>query len=1295
MATLDDLLAQMGPSGSLALPSQQVAPPTQPPPAPIAPAATVRRGGAGAQTPLLSSNPANVTKLTNKWSELAAIRDQFPEPVWNALIEYDAERVSTGSQPLTREQTVKAAVTARDRSAVTAPPERNPLAVHSNLVGDVGTFVKSLPRLPGALVKEVTDIPRAAQIVGENRAAGQGTLEALANAPGVRLLPGSYIAANLDNPAELLRHPLFTLLDALPYASRAAGATRVGKAAREVTDLAGKRPNPLKAVATRTIDDAGDLVPNRLGRGIDAFASETTVGRGLSTVFGAASREVSRHLEEAGAKLAAVRDDVIPASALDPAAEPFARLMAQSAKLGEKYDFDQARRIDLTRRAQLGDYGSMAPDELAFVNEARQLGESYGKQLVDDDLLGQLDVDGRVEFFPKDVAASVRTAREQTATTRRLATVRPEMLNPSGQLTLDDFDAGLAQAATTHRSIPQLGGIEARAILHTMEMYGYDTKAMRTALRKGKSPADIHAEFQTARAGGAFASPIARMSPLELIAELRKQRNHTQAQVLAAAIADQNTTRITKALDNILAQTRSTPMIAYDPRFADSVRAIRDRQVFDNSTLRVFTDKRAARYEKRAATLLARNPPARFQPLLANEARRRTIDRVMPGGATPDQAAAITQLVTEARWGALEDATGMAGGDALKLYDGIADEVRATWRDLAARGVDPTFVHRVPRSRAQSVVAPRIGPVPGSISQVKDRLADFSPGLDDISVALTHQGMEVLSRQASENAIDFIVRKYGIRESDLRERFADRARAAGEQSAGGFEQGLRDIVEKRFEAFNPDQRGYSWGGAKLDPYRQETWFIPKALADNLHRIASPKGAIASTFDPITKTFRLAVVGLSPRTQLYNILGGATMLLGRTGPSVFKYYDEARKLVRNPGAIDNETLRATIGSSTRDVKGLEYARAESSNRFMLGRTMARLLDESQAGRAVGTAGEAGGKLVNASLKFNAMFDDQYRVMAYLYGYDKAAAKGMAPDVAQRAGEELMRKTMMDWTGMTPIERTVFKSIFPFYGFMSHALRYVAKYPVDHPVRASVVAALGRAEEDDLGALPGSFLGSIALGNVDGSGRQNWLNTAAVNPFADVANMMTFAGFLSATNPALTTVFEQVGLIRGEAELYPTLRYDPQSGRLAAQHGNPLMRFVENTVPQSSLVTSLLGVNGEFNQRMRRDPAGAQRSLMSAAGLPVLWRNYSVPAEVAKAEVARQRSEDTAKTAALESGNWTEALRYPGLRSYFEQIGDLPPEVLDAYRPAERDQLVKQIAVLSQPTSGNNAQRSGGM
>src|SRR5207253_7769971 len=108
--------------------------------------------------------------------------------------------------------------------------------------------------------------------------------------------------------------------------------------------------------------------------------------------------------------------------------------------------------------------------------------------------------------------------------------------------------------------------------------------------------------------------------------------------------------------------------------------------------------------------------------------------------------------------------------------------------------------------------------------------------------------------------------------------------------------------------------------------------------------------------------------------------------------------------------------------------------------------------------------------------------------------------------------LSRRVLIQWDNLTPIERSVIRPVLPFYGWISHILRYAYHYPIDHPFRAAVTASFARNELADLGTgMPQTLLNSLFLGNPDSNGKVTGINVGGLNPFRDVANYMTLGGF----------------------------------------------------------------------------------------------------------------------------------------------------------------------------------------
>ena len=1230
--------------------------------------------------------PDATTALSNKWSDpdvIAAV-STLDDPSRQALIDLDAQRVNSGGNPMTRQETINAAQAITTGTPTTAASTGSPLNIPGNLLSNLGDMVKSIPRIPAALIKEVTSLGQIDDTYGDNQIAN------LLNSPGFRMIPGAYVAQGLarggEGVRELAMNPLFTALDLLPGASKLAEATDVVKVAKEAAEATGATIRPLGTLATRTLDEAGNLTPNMLGRSIDTIRNDTRIGQAMDSAFGKRARDLARTQIAGEERVAALAkgliDDGTPETLL-------ARRSLDMIRRAEELGWDESYRVDLTKRATSGDpaaLNNLGAEELAWIHDARDIAHEYGTLNTSADALAQIidPVSGRAEFYPADQVRKFEARRTKADHLEAVSNLRDQYMMPPDVLANTPLtgDTLLKELNTSYdpRFTKKQRQVHTKAITALLEAHGYDGKAFLKTLNANNlsDAATLQAHLDTF-------TPATLLPLDEVLNRTSTWRNadgtpDPQVRDLARALADKNVPRINQALSNLRSRTRFATPVS-DVAFADTVRSLQRRYQLDTDITRAgsYSAKDATKARQAFDTSLAKTPPARFGPMIAERTDTLTttratsaVEQVVGRKLSPDEAGRVAGAVEIKNWQALDD-LGVSSQQLRKIYSDTQSEIARTWQELSAAGADPVFLHNVSLNRARGLSNAKIGPVANSLSQVKDRALDMSPGVQDLGVSLTHQGMEILTRRASEDFIDHIATTYGKKQSDLVSMYEAEARDLATANPSLSVQGhLQRLIDRSWEKFDPDASGYSWGGSRLNKYREDTHFIPKALAKNLKSMNDPAKPFTAALNKVTNTFRIAVVGLSPRTQLYNILGGATMVMGETGPGVFKYAAEARAMVKNPETITNELLRATIGSAKRDILEGGMLRApQVQAQVLAGRTLGRMWEDVQKARSTGRVKDLFGKAIDKSLDLNGFFDDTYRVMGYLYGKDKALRKGMTAEVAERAGMELTQKVMMDWTSLTPFERQTLKAVFPFYGFMNHAIRYVMRYPVDHPLRASILGSFARAEVEDSQLLPSSFLGSFFFGDTDASGNRKALNLTPINPFGDVANMMTFAGFLSATNPVLSTMFESVGLIRGEAELYPTLRYNPETGRLDGSRGNPLLMLAENIVPQTQLLTSLLGVNNSFRDRMARDPAGAVRFLASSVGLPILTRNYSIPQEVAKAEAARMKSEGSAKTAALKSGDWTQALKYPGLEADYDAVLDASPEQLAQYTPQGQD------------------------
>lgn len=1233
---------------------------------------------------------------------------QLPQPIFTALARFDAQRVARGQSPLSQSQTEKVLRTLLTGEAATKPRDKGGIGGFiSDALGDLGTIAKGVIRIPGALAQEAQLLPTVPAELSKAISSASNPLEALSNVaavPGVRFAPGAFIVENLDNPNELAKHPVLTALDVLPIAGRAARSTRVVKAAQAAQDVAapGTRVRPLPTLMLNKLDNGGDLVPSRVGELVNnatSILAATRPGQLASATFGRESRTMARLANEAVEKVKAQMkaqglDDTLIDDFAREAFEHNARFDSIPAEtrteLGRIATEDPARIPDL-------------PDEhRAYLESYRRVQDSFASRvgIASGELLAAT-IDGRTQIFDKATGKRVLRAQSQVHDVEQIKAWRDKLLDDT--LTPDDlladlFDRRPGNLSLTDARGKYVGDVHDKMLLTALELRGFDvTDARRAVVEGGTMTRDMIQPRRTV-----FEPAVAQLRTLA-------RTNPVAAQLSAAITRGDWTTAISKAKSSTV---RS--LLGDDAgNFLADLMARREQAKLA-SRYSVYNDRVLERSRAQVSRVESRSVPATYTPLVTKQVRERLaahVEEIAVGDPN------LPQLLEAARRldiGAIPHLN-------LRDFRALQRDVALTWRQMANElgAHQPIFVHKVRPSAAHKVTSPQVVPGAPAITQTRARSLDATPYVRDLSIALDHQAVEWLQKRAATEFMDTVGTTWGKSYNDIASRY--RTQAVRNAQFRAAKTGVADVDTLVLDELNRlvSREWAPFQHNKLPSQATpEDLFIPKYLSDNIRRLAPEANRITSgVLDPMMGVFRTSVLALSPRWHVYNMLGGAVMLSIESGPQAFRHLARARKAVRDAQGgrelVDPKTGRAIppdavqggmvsvpedVIAWTRDAKIGDKVSAALN--FKSGQFARRLFDQARDSRLR----KLGSSLVEKSYSFNGMVDDMYRTMAYLEGYDKAITKGLSPEQAASRGTALARKILANWDEMTPIERSVMRYWFPFYGFNSFLLRYVSKYPLDHPVRASIVASIARNELEDHGdGLPLDFAAmfdvtgiasKVGLGTAEGSSKM--LNLRAVNPFSDVADWFKVAGFLagegdlsavtSNINPALGLVLEAIGVDTrtGSAQLFPDVRVDPETGKLVAapQGGSLAGNAISQFIPQSRVVTAMLGFSGEFKAILENNPDAAGRYLASSMGLPVMLRDVDLPKEMMQAEVMRQEEQSRAKSDALRTGNFGLLREYPGLREYADVLEELDAQgLLDDWKPPASTHSTNPLAVLA--------------
>lgn len=1179
--------------------------------------------------PLTTNLPTYRTQLANQYrnAALRTLLSNYPE-ITDAYRNLQSQRVNVkGSAPYSAPIISRGIKAAGTGEAVTPEPEGN---IVQNFTGDVASIASILNplNLAKGVASEIAALPNLGTELAAGLSKARTPLEsigAIAQAPGVRFIPGSYLLGTLapGGPglaSGIYEHPLYSALDVLPYASKAAKATPVVKAATSARtaaiDLANKFPEAGLAAPTSRIAPIRTFVEN--------YRPGTPEGYVLNT--------------QPLAPLLKLDQQVLEPNVIGRATQRFGQAVRGNPLLSNVFDSSNPVR----KLARILSRGDAQTSQLSDVKRgaAEQTAFTIRRWLDDNPDILNLSIDERRSIYH-------HLQRPDQAPL-------PDHLRPfADDLTAKFNDLGRAGVELgTLAEVPMLRGPELfpRAIADKLN------NAQATVRANVDLLDSAYREFDTP-------PPDTILTPhpgtLDAVTPaLSSFRANVESANWQGALADLQAIEATTKLPNI------------------DYAAIRKSIAGDGGVI----------------DLERFHTPARWQPLIEETLKANVADALETGKVSGRAADLLgdsriptgTLTVAEAL-----DVTrsGILAWLPEDLRNAFTADARRTLHDTMANAdALPVYVPHATLDQARrSISAPAIFDHAPPVSAWKERKLAQSPGVvEDPYLLLGHNAQQLVNRGVQERVGQYIANNFGVRLGDIRDQYLTSTSRSLLDDPTGLTDAQSNIVSailKDYEAFDPA----AWvdpslraKGLNLDP---DTILIPKQISRALDDFSSPKrGALGAAFDPIMKVFRHSVLTLSPRFYINNIMGGAifTALDARNPATIAQHFKDAWHLAKDPEALvklrDGTLLRrADIGQlppAQSRAQGLtEYALELKSKPDIL--AAYQQFESSKALRKVWD------KIEGSAVRFNTLNDQFWQAANFLEGRQNALNKGLTETQAIHAGVEAGRRVFETWDTLTPLERTIIKSIFPFYGFTRNLLRYTLQYPTNHPTRLAILSSIAKAEEEDFGSgLPRRFASAFWLGSPDDKGRVTTINIGGANPFQDVASYASLLGFLTGAggdfsaitrnvNPGISTALKSMGIdtSAGASDLYPDMDINPVTGEASAvTSGNPLVTLATSIVPQSSILANLTGINAEFKALLKSNPDAAGRTLLAAAGVPGYVRSVDVPTERMKAEISRFTTSRTIRNEALKSGDWSKAEAWESLRPYLDAVR--------AKSPAER-------------------------
>lgn len=1137
--------------------------------------------------------PNSQAQFIAKYKRLGGSVQQLPDDVRSSLLQLDYNRVQRGQAPLNDKETIGAILTAMNKQQATPQPEDHSI-VHTiknfpgAAVSDAATILKSLPHMPGAIVKEVQALPNFGKELVEASENTNNPVSGLATAPGIRMLPGAFTVGNLaqgpDGIRTLLEHPVMTTLDVLPFASEGAKLTTVGALAEA------EKINPIRAVLTRSALPEGELsvagsrlTPAKLGTATEAFA-KTRPGQFMVETWGKGSRMESSIYNMGDHRL------------MDT-------LMGKT-KLKDRNLITARRAYGFAIDQQAGKFG-IEPSRVIDITKALE---------TDRNLLADT-----TKFTDADRAFASRAIRlQQQFQADRLAA------NGVGEFGGEIYDAKTSRKMASKTD--KLGRATAKVEAGMYERIEAARQEVAAHVRKhGVTPINRAAEARIA-------------VPWSLMDDYFNNFDST------VTMAD-----IEKSMQNLAAHKGRALVIGGKEAPVADLRL--------DSLIKLRGEVRqAAKLEKDLNKLLDR-APARWHSNVQKVARDTAERNLIEAGVEKSEA---LRIVAERDFAAYPELYND------KILKGLIEEAEPTWRALKEAGVDPVFIHRVAAGSDRGIALPRTRDFIGELSQDKGRsIFDPTPYNQDITVGLAHQGMEVAAQYISREVLGEIAELRGVTAAELYQRYkAAVRRKAGDNPIYNFEGHLQETILKEWEPYLPESyvKGTRPKGAIAFDANSEQLWIPKSTAKVMEQFYNrTPNAVLSTMAPITGLFRTAVLPLSPRWHINNIMGNTFQTLMEDPKALLKI-PEARRIAKAIEAGEETAIPDAIKYSLNlNRQELAQTAYESGRRY--GKFFKSLQDAKTANPL--------SKVIQTSYDFNSKFDDIARLSTYLNEFDKGIGKrALTADAAAVEALHTTNRVFQDWNALTPVERNVLRQIFPFYSFTSHIIRFVTSFPGTHPLRTSIMANIANSIATDMKeeGIPKEMLDYLSLGKADELGHQDFLSLRGMNPMSDTANQFTLAGFLSGINPVGQAVATSLGADISGYGVNARQTYDPDTGKLTDTKPGFAQSLVASTVPQLGTLQRALGMDTEYNELLRTNPDAAKRLLVSGLGIPALRKSISPQQEQMKAEVNRQTIQRQVLARALATNNFDEAMKWPNLRPYIEQIKILSDQrALGAYNP----------------------------
>lgn len=574
-----------------------------------------------------------------------------------------------------------------------------------------------------------------------------------------------------------------------------------------------------------------------------------------------------------------------------------------------------------------------------------------------------------------------------------------------------------------------------------------------------------------------------------------------------------------------------------------------------------------------------------------------------------------------------------------EMYNAYLTDAMDMWRRMASQGFRPLYMIHIDPSDLEGILNPSIGrldkPLTPTAFKPETEHLFFGPTVHNIAMAVTARDIEFIRQQMVTRLIqETIIPQFTVSRQAKRieymQALGDAANARKVRLPGGVELAAQAqrLLDEDFDHFDPANYGIRADTLSLPT---NDLLITKEASNVLRDEMSPtmwmpRSPLGRAFKGGTSIYKFSVL-TGPRHLAHVALGGMAFMLGRQPLAAAQLFKSAHLIRALRTAPDDPATLAQLKAVGLEGKMLSGLRGKvydtrTLHKQWYGQVGVRLGEDltmdwihqaAQKGEKVATY------LPNKLAQFEELIMDMYRISAFLdakrSGLDRTAALEQA------------HKTFVDINGMSHLERTVVKQIFPFYAFTRHLFRYLMTYPVDYPLRAAILTNIAQGYQQDwTSGLPRSYMSLFNIGTPDKNGNILTFDLKNLNPFRSFANDWSMAGFTSSLTPFMSGALAAVGLdtLSGTTQLYPGTIYNPQTGALqSTPPPGGMISVAEAFVPQLGLLDHFLKISNSTKMLARFSPLSYNKQLWNMLNVPFVPEVINVPYEKEITEVRRFR------------------------------------------------------------------------